>query len=92
MNACSIIYANVPASIYTFACFVPAGNDFVAFSTVLVFTTGDSLCLSVDIIDDSVPELDQSFLLRVTSLTPSVITVADGGDQATVTIIDDDGM
>ena len=59
---------------------------------MLVFTTGGRECLIVGIIDDSVPELDQSFLLRLTSLTPTVITVADEGDQATVTIIDDDGM
>ena len=71
-------------------------SDFLPVNTNLVFTAGssdgDSLCFDVVIIDNSIAELDESFTLILNSLTPSVFSVAGNGGQATVTIIDDEGM
>jgi len=71
-------------------------SDFLPVNTNLVFTAGssdgDSLCFNVVIIDNSIAELDESFTLILSSLTPSVFSVAGNGGQATVTISDNEGM
>lgn len=71
-------------------------SDFLPVNTNLVFTAGssdgDSLCFNVVIIDNSIAELDESFTLTLSSLTPSILSVAGDGGQATVTIIDNEGM
>ena len=51
-----------------------------------------TLCVSVQIVNDNTAETDQTFSVVLTSLTPDVITVADGGRVATVIIIDDEGL
>ena len=52
---------------------------------------GDTFCVYIDIINDTVAETEQSFTVTLTSNTPHIFTVADGGDTATVTITDDEG-
>ena len=44
------------------------------------------------IVDDSIAELDESLSLILSSLTPGVLSVAENGGLATVTITDNEGM
>ena len=72
-----------------------AGADYTETVQSLVFPAGTSsgayLCISIPIINDGIAETNQSFSVILTSLTLDVLTVPDGGGQATVTIIDDEG-
>ena len=62
--------------------------ELVIFSAGSV--SGDTSCVGVSIIDDSIVEIDQSFTLHLVPLSPDVI-IPVGGGIATVTITDDDG-
>ena len=50
------------------------------------------LCQNLTIQEDDIPEPDQVALLSAFIEGPQSISYAPGGDQATITIIDNDGM
>ena len=76
--------------------FFSAGKDYVQFMTELNFDTrqqnGFKSCINVAILNDSTFEVNQTLSLQLNSLTPSVVTITDGGGIATVLIVDDEGM
>ncbi|HET9317550.1 MAG TPA: Calx-beta domain-containing protein, partial [Vicinamibacteria bacterium] len=65
-----------------------SGTDFVASSGTLAFAPGATTALaSVQTVQDSIDEVDETFVVNLTS--PTNVTVADG--QGTVFIDDNDG-
>ena len=81
------------------------GSAFIGFSTSFAgfrasgevnfegVVVGDPLlCQNLTIQDDTIPEPDQVSLLSAFIEGPLTISFAPGGDQATITVIDNDGM
>lgn len=52
---------------------------------------GSTECFIVNIFDDSIGEIEQSFSVILISNTPDVFTVAEDGGLTTITIIDNEG-
>lgn len=76
-------------------CSFTAGNDYVGGTQTIEIPSGSisgsTFCVSITILNDGIAETDQSFTVLLTSLTPSVFSIADGGGETTVTITDDEG-
>ena len=81
------------------------GSAFIGFSTSLegfrasggvnfegVMVGDPLLCQNLTVQDDAIPEPDQVSFLSAFIEGPPTINFAPGGDQATVTVIDNDGM
>ncbi len=65
-----------------------APDDYTAFSQTLSFTAGEtSKTVSIPIIPDDIPELSETFIIRI---EPSVITIWDVWGKGT--IVDDDNL
>ena len=50
------------------------------------------MCVSIEIIDDNILEVEQSFRVSLSSVTPNVFSVADDGSVSTVIIVDNEGV
>ena len=80
---------------HLYCCFLPLveGDDFHLVSQEVTFyqgaTTGDTQNASVEIIDDSIVEGTESFVVSGNVTAPA--SFVPGGDTATVTILDNDG-
>ena len=72
------------------------GSDYVAVNSTFVFPAGSPpgfrVFVRVEILNDNIAEANQTFTATLTSETPDVFSVADGGDLTTVTIVDDEGV
>ena len=65
--------------------------DFMSLSGDLTFSAGlEPPCVTVMVIDDLIPELDETFLLRLTS--SSILRAVIVEPIATITITDSDRM
>lgn len=68
--------------------------DFDPLNVMVTFSSqsssGDSICVAVDIIDDQIVETTQTFAVRITDWSDNV-NVPPDGDRAIVEILDDDG-
>lgn len=65
-----------------------AGSDYVATSGTVTFSPGETLkTISVQVNGDNVDEINETFLINLTSPTNATI----GAAQGSVTIVDDDG-
>ena len=73
-----------------------AGRDYVELMTDLNFDMGQQsgfkLCINVTILNDATFEVNQTFSLQLRILTPSMVSIADGGGIAILLIVDDEGM
>ena len=71
-----------------------AVSDFLEVDDTIVFgpgsVEGDTMCIDIEIINDVMIEITEQFLVNAASTSPSVV-FSPGSNQATVSIIDDDG-
>ena len=51
---------------------------------------GDTMCINIEIINDNMVEITEQFFVNAASTSPDVI-FNRGGNQVSVSIIDDDG-
>ena len=69
--------------------FLSAGSDYSPISNTLNLTSSTTMVeVLIPIIDDSVVETDEQFTVVLSSSDPNVLT---SNNQATVTIVNDDG-
>ena len=68
-------------------------QDFQSVSTQLSFTsgqtTGDTQCIDIQVLDDSILESDETFTLQLAADDISVVTISVGTDSSVVTIRED---
>ena len=69
--------------------FLSAGSDYSSISSTLTLTSSMAMVeFSIPIVDDSIVESDEQFTVVLSSSDPNVLTSVN---QATVTIVDNDG-
>ena len=85
-------------STYLHFIFLVMGEDFsVASSVTVVFSSsgdimnGDTVCVTVDILDDDIYEKNQDFFVKITAIAPPSAAVAGIPDIITKTIQDNGG-
>ena len=64
-------------------------DDTVVFGPGSVL--GDTMCIAIEIINDDMTEITELFVVSASTTSPNVAFNL-GGNQATVSIIDDDGI
>lgn len=74
--------------------YFPDPPDYLPTDSIITIVSGTpsgtSFCISVNVIDDELLEINERFYVILQSLSPSIVTVVGGREVQDVTILDNE--